>query len=189
MTEIPNLRCPYPECKVGDKPMKLLLLNVHLEWNHNRLKKLVEKDNRKGMDEVFLACYDSEGYKKKKSLESLLQIKPKVEPELMPAPPASSTKFELSEEEEDVDDPNWRPAVTKPAPPPTSALPPKPAPRVPVAAPRVSTMPSRPKMEMGASYTIHSTVSTPMPCLLCKEKSGKDLRLVAGRTSEVFCVA
>ena len=34
--------------------MKLLLLNVHLEWNHNRLKKLVEKDNRKGMDEVFL---------------------------------------------------------------------------------------------------------------------------------------
>ena len=77
LTEIPNLRCPYPECKVGDKPMKLLLLNVHLEWNHNRLKKLVEKDNRKGMDEVFLACYDSEGYKKKKSLESLLQIKPK----------------------------------------------------------------------------------------------------------------
>ena len=185
MIEIPNLRCPYPECKVGDKPMKLLLLNVHLEWNHNRLKKLVEKDNRKGMDEVFLACYDSEGYKKKKSLESLLQIKPKVEPEITQAPPVSSTKFELSEEEEDVDDP----AVSKPAPPPSSALPSKPAPRVPVAAPRVSTMPSRPKLEMGASYTIHSTVSTPMPCLLCKEKSGKDLRLMAGRTSEVICVA
>ena len=167
--------------------MKLLLLNVHLEWNHNRLKKLVENDNRKGMAEVFLACYDSEGYKKK-ALESLLQSKPKEEPGLMPAPPASSTKFELSEEE-DVDDPNWSPTVSKPAPPPTSALPPKPAPRVPVPAPRVSTMPSRPKMEMGASYTIHSTVSTPMPCLLCKEKSGKDLRLVAGRTSEVFCLA
>ena len=180
MTEIQILRCPYPECKVGDKPMKLLLLNVHLEWNHNRLKKLVEKDNRKGMDEVFLACYDAEGYKKKKSLESLLQIKPKAEPELMPAPPVSSTKFELSEEEEDVDDPSWSPAVSKPAPPPTSTLPPKPTPRVPVPAPRMSTMPSRPKMEMGASYTIHSTVSTPMPCLLCKEKSRKDPRLVAG---------
>ena len=71
--------------------MKLLLLNVHLEWNHNRLRKLVEKDTREGMDEVFQVMYDIEGYKKKKkSLESLLQEKPKE---------AEATNFELSEEE------------------------------------------------------------------------------------------
>ena len=32
--------------------MKLLLLNIHLERNHNMLKKLVEMDSRHGMDEV-----------------------------------------------------------------------------------------------------------------------------------------
>ena len=38
--------------QVGNKPMKLLLLNIHLERNHNMLKKLVEMDSRHGMDEV-----------------------------------------------------------------------------------------------------------------------------------------
>ena len=38
--------------EVGNKPMKLLLLNIHLERNHNMLKKLVEMDSRHGMDEV-----------------------------------------------------------------------------------------------------------------------------------------
>ena len=85
--------------------MKLLLLNIHLEWNHNRLRKLVEKDTREGMDEVFLVMYDYEGYKKKKSLESLLQENPKALVEPLPLPSPDSIKFELSEEEEDVDDP------------------------------------------------------------------------------------
>ena len=29
--------------------MKLLLLNIHLERNHNRLKKLIELDGRPGL--------------------------------------------------------------------------------------------------------------------------------------------
>ena len=64
-----KLRCPYPDCevkttklfanvvpwkylivKVGNKPMKLLLLNIHLERNHNRLKRLVELDGRPGIN-------------------------------------------------------------------------------------------------------------------------------------------
>ena len=163
--------------------MKLLLLNVHLEWNHNRLRKLVEKDTRDGMDEVFQVMYDIEGYnKKKKSLESLLQEKPKE---------AEATNFELSEEEEDVDDPVWNPKSAKPPVPVVVA-------RKPVAkvAPKVAVMPSavRPKLEMpssfstssSSSYTIHTSVSTPSPCLLCKDRSGKELRLVSGRTSEVL---
>ena len=85
-------RCPYADCKVGDKPMKLLLLNVHLEWNHNRLRKLVEKDTRKGMDEVFQILYDYEGYKKKKSLENLQQG---IEVQPIPVPsPGSPSEFE-----------------------------------------------------------------------------------------------
>ena len=36
--------------------MKLLLLNIHLERNHNMLKKLVEMDSRPGMDEVRIHC-------------------------------------------------------------------------------------------------------------------------------------
>ena len=36
--------------KVGNKPMKLLLLNIHLERNHNRLKRLVELDGRPGIN-------------------------------------------------------------------------------------------------------------------------------------------
>ena len=187
-------RCPYPDCKVGDKPMKLLLLNVHLEWNHNRLRKLVEKDTREGMDEVFQVMYDPEGYKKKKALESLLQGKPK-QVEVRPIPPApshDSTKFELSEEEEDVDDPIWKPKSASPA----TVVTRKPVAKVPFVVPKVATMPTavRPKVAMSSSssssYTIHSSVSTPLPCLLCKEKSGKELRVVGGRTSEVvfgFC--
>ena len=35
--------------------MKLLLLNIHLERNHNMLKKLVEMDSRHGMDEVKIS--------------------------------------------------------------------------------------------------------------------------------------
>ena len=42
--------------QVGNKPMKLLLLNIHLERNHNMLKKLVEMDSRPGMDEVRIRC-------------------------------------------------------------------------------------------------------------------------------------
>ena len=42
--------------QVGNKPMKLLLLNIHLERNHNMLKKLVEMDSRPGMDEVRIHC-------------------------------------------------------------------------------------------------------------------------------------
>ena len=33
------------------------------------------------------------------------------------------------------------------------------------------------------------TMSTPSPCLLCNEKSGRELRLVGGNTSEVFSLA
>ena len=46
--------------KVGNKPMKLLLLNIHLERNHNMLKKLVEMDSRQGMDEVKIRLYKKE---------------------------------------------------------------------------------------------------------------------------------
>ena len=169
--------------------MKLLLLNVHLEWNHNRLRKLVEKDAREGMNEVFQVMYDSEGYKKKKLLESLLQGKPKqAEAQPIPAPSPDSTKFELSEEDEDVDDPIWNPKSASPA----TVVTRKPVPRVPVVVPKVAAMPTaaRPKVERSSfsssSYTTHSSVSTPLPCLLCKEKSGKELRVVGGRTSEVF---
>ena len=42
--------------EVGNKPMKLLLLNIHLERNHNMLKKRVEMDSRPGMDEVRIHC-------------------------------------------------------------------------------------------------------------------------------------
>ena len=173
-------RCPYADCKVGDKPMKLLLLNVHLELNHNRLRKLVEKDTREGMEEVFQVMYDMEGYKKKKSLESLLQGKPKVA-ELRPIPDA--TKFELSEEEEDVDDPSWNPRAPKP--PVSVAVTRKPVAKVSMVTTKVIAMPStvRPKVEQPStfsSYTIHSSVSTPSPCLLCKDRSGKELRLVGG---------
>ena len=40
----------YLFVKVGNKPMKLLLLNIHLERNHNRLKRLVELDGRPGIN-------------------------------------------------------------------------------------------------------------------------------------------
>merc|ERR1719430_322037 len=46
-------------------------------------------------------------------------------------------------------------------------------------------MPSTFSTSSSSSYTIHSSPSTPLPCLLCKERSGKELRLVGGRTSEV----
>ena len=162
--------------------MKLLLLNIHLEWNHNRLRKLVEKDTRKGMDEVFLVMYDYEGYKKKKSLESLLQENPKALVEPIPLPSPDSIKFELSEEEEDVDDPSWnQKTVTKPAA------------KVPVVVgPKMAMVNTvvKPKVELPRASHSHSSgfspfVSTPSPCLLCKEKGGRELRLVGGRTSEV----
>ena len=162
--------------------MKLLLLNIHLEWNHNRLRKLVEKDTRKGMDEVFLVMYDYEGYKKKKSLESLLQENPKALVEPLPLPSPDSIKFELSEEEEDVDDPGWNKKTVA-----------KPAAKVPVVVgPKMAMVNTvvRPKVELARASHSHSSgfspfVSTPSPCLLCKEKGGRELRLVGGRTSEV----
>ena len=162
--------------------MKLLLLNIHLEWNHNRLRKLVEKDTREGMDEVFLVMYDYDGYKKQKSLEGAPPVKPQIEIEPMPVPPPNSTNFELSEEEdEDVDDPIWNPKAA------ASVVARKPA---PVVVPKVAAV--KPKVELpsytipsSSSYTTHSSVSTPSPCLLCKEKSGRELRLVGGRTFEV----
>ena len=185
-------RCPYPDCKVGDKPMKLLLLNVHLEWNHNRLRKLVEKDTRAGMDEVFQVMYNYEGYTKKKSLESLLQGKPKAEIQPIPVPSHDSTKFELSEEEEeDVDDPRWNPKAATPA----TIVSSRPVAKVPVVVPKATVplvpkmaMSGRPKVEMPSSSSYTSSVSTRLPCLLCKDKSGRELRLVGGRTSEVCFV-
>ena len=50
--------------QVGNKPMKLLLLNIHLERNHNMLKKLVEMDSRQGMDEVEIRLCKKEKKKK-----------------------------------------------------------------------------------------------------------------------------
>ena len=169
--------------------MKLLLLNIHLEWNHNRLRKLVEKDTREGMDEVFLVMYDYEGYKKKKSLESLLQGNPKALVEPIPLPSPDSIKFELSEEEEDVDDPSWNQKTVAPIT--------KPAAKVPVVVgPKMAMVNTvvRPKVELprashSPSHSSYHSVSTPSPCLLCKEKGGRELRLVGGRTSEVHILS
>ena len=92
--------------------MKLLLLNIHLEKNHNRLKKMIELDARPGMDNVFLEMYDYEGFKKKKLVEGQLPGKPALG-QPGPAPVAPPMRFELSEEEEEsVDDPTWSPTAS-----------------------------------------------------------------------------
>jgi len=181
-----KLRCPYPDCDVGNKPMKLLLLNIHLERNHNRLKKLIELDGRPGMDDVFLVMYDYEGFEKKKLLEGTQPVKPAMkQPALTPS--AASMRFE-SDEDEDVDDPSWDPSSSNSrrssAPPPRAASKPSPLPAlvVPKTEPFVPFV--KPKIETPA-YTIISSVSTPAPCLLCKEKAGRDLRLVGDKISDV----
>jgi len=179
-----KLRCPYPDCEVGNKPMKLLLLNIHLERNHNRLKRLVELDGRPGMDEVFQVMYDYEGFKKKKLIEGNQPAKPAIRQPMPMTPTADSMRFE-SDEDEDVDDPNWDPSSSKSrtsSAPSRTASKPSPALVVPKLEPIVPFV--KPKIETPA-YTIISSVSTPSPCLLCKEKAGRDLRLVGDKISDV----
>ena len=55
--------------QVGNKPMKLLLLNIHLERNHNMLKKLVEMDSRHGMDEVKIRLSKKEKREDKQTIQ------------------------------------------------------------------------------------------------------------------------
>ena len=173
--------------------MKLLLLNIHLEKNHNRLKKMIELDARPGMDNVFLEMYDYEGFKKKKLVEGQLPGKPALG-QPGPAPVAPPMRFELSEEEEEsVDDPTWSPAAssfsrTSWTPPQKTANKFSPLPPARRSMTVLKTEPSvpfiRPMLEIPA-YTIISSVSMSFPCLLCNDKAGRDLRLVGERTSDV----
>ena len=55
--------------QVGNKPMKLLLLNIHLERNHNMLKKLIEMDSRHGMDEVKIRLCKKEKREDKQTIQ------------------------------------------------------------------------------------------------------------------------
>ena len=138
------------------------------------------------MDDVFLVMYDYEGFKRKKLLEASQPAKPSALEVPTPST-ASMMRFE-SDDDEDVDDPNWNPSSSKSrvnsAPPPrvASKASPMPALLVPKTEPFVPFV--KPKIETPA-YTIISSVSTPSPCLLCKEKSGRDLRLVADKISDV----
>ena len=129
--------------------------------------------------------YDYEGFKKKKLMEE-------NQPALMQppsTPSAASMRFE-SDDDEDVDDPNWDPSFSnRAAPPPRVASKPtprQPAPTQPLIIPKTEPMVPfmKPKIETPA-YTIISSVSIPSPCLLCKEKSGRELRLVGDRITDV----
>ena len=138
------------------------------------------------MDDVFLVMYDYEGFEKKKLLEGTQPVKPAMKQPAV-TPSAASMRFE-SDEDEDVDDPSWDPSSSNSrkssAPPPRTASKPSslPALVVPKTEPFVPFV--KPKIETPA-YTIISSVSTPSPCLLCKEKAGRDLRLVGDKISDV----
>lgn len=83
LAEGQKLRCPYADCAVGDKPMKLLLLNIHLERGHARLRKVLERDARPGMAAVTDIIYDYDGFREKQEKEAKVameaQVKAKVE--------------------------------------------------------------------------------------------------------------
>ena len=137
------------------------------------------------MDDVFLVMYDYEGFKKKKLLEGTQPAKPAMkQPALTPSP--ASMRFES--DDEDVDDPNWDPSssITRPSSAPPSRVATKPSPLPALVVPKTEPFVPfvKPKIETPA-YTIISSVSTPSPCLLCKEKAGRELRLVGDKISDV----
>ena len=47
-------------CMLGNKPMKLTPMKIHLE-GHQMLKKLIQKDKRPGMHDVFDTLYGADG--------------------------------------------------------------------------------------------------------------------------------
>merc|ERR1719319_1099572 len=70
LAEGQKLRCPYADCTVDDKPMKLLLLNIHLERGHARLRRVLERDARPGMAAVTDIIYNYETFKEKQESEA-----------------------------------------------------------------------------------------------------------------------
>lgn len=70
LAEGQKLRCPYADCTVGDKPMKLLLLNIHLERGHARLRRVLERDARPGMTAVTDIIYNYETFKEKQEIDA-----------------------------------------------------------------------------------------------------------------------